>query len=136
MTTMLFPCSCKAYNGGQCYNCLNGAHRLCESKRMCSKAPTMSKPMPSKSKPTKKQPPTTVGTRIALALDKLDLSIAAAASKVKLSSSFLSLVVSDKRQLSPQSVLNLSKVLGVKASTLLTDSQLADLKALQACANG
>lgn len=23
-------CNCKAYNGGQCYNCLNGAHRICE----------------------------------------------------------------------------------------------------------
>lgn len=25
----LFPCDCKQYNGGQCYNCLNGAHRIC-----------------------------------------------------------------------------------------------------------
>ena len=26
---MIHPCECKAYNGGQCYNCLNGAHDLC-----------------------------------------------------------------------------------------------------------
>lgn len=26
---MLHPCKCKSYNGGQCYNCLNGAHDLC-----------------------------------------------------------------------------------------------------------
>lgn len=24
-------CDCTKYNGGQCYNCLNGAHRICDS---------------------------------------------------------------------------------------------------------
>lgn len=27
---VLHPCQCKAYNGGQCYNCLNGAHDICQ----------------------------------------------------------------------------------------------------------
>ena len=27
--TPIYPCKCTAYNGGQCYNCLNGAHYLC-----------------------------------------------------------------------------------------------------------
>jgi len=26
------PCTCTDYNGGQCYNCLNGAHQWCEAK--------------------------------------------------------------------------------------------------------
>ena len=25
------PCDCKEYNGGQCYNCLNGAHSHCRA---------------------------------------------------------------------------------------------------------
>lgn len=29
------PCTCTSYNGGQCYNCLNGAHHICEAKRKC-----------------------------------------------------------------------------------------------------
>ncbi len=29
--TMLHPCKCTSYNGRQCYNCLNGAHDLCDS---------------------------------------------------------------------------------------------------------
>jgi hypothetical protein len=28
----IHPCNCREYNDGQCYNCLNGAHRLCEGK--------------------------------------------------------------------------------------------------------
>lgn len=28
-------CKCKGYNGGQCYNCLNGAHHICDSKPKC-----------------------------------------------------------------------------------------------------
>lgn len=32
---MIHPCECKAYNVGQCFNCLNGAHGLC---RTCGKA--------------------------------------------------------------------------------------------------
>lgn len=24
------PCRCTSYNGGQCFNCLNGAHGLCQ----------------------------------------------------------------------------------------------------------
>lgn len=28
--TMLHPCQCTSYNGGQCYNCLNGAHDICD----------------------------------------------------------------------------------------------------------
>ncbi len=27
--SVLHPCKCTSYNGGQCYNCLNGAHNLC-----------------------------------------------------------------------------------------------------------
>lgn len=27
---MIHPCNCKEYNGGQCYNCLNGAHEFCD----------------------------------------------------------------------------------------------------------
>ena len=27
---MIFPCDCTKYNGGQCYNCLNGAHYICD----------------------------------------------------------------------------------------------------------
>jgi hypothetical protein len=27
------PCNCTEYNGGQCYNCLNGAHELCPACR-------------------------------------------------------------------------------------------------------
>lgn len=30
----LHKCDCKEYNGGQCYNCLNGAHKYCPA---CSK---------------------------------------------------------------------------------------------------
>ncbi len=26
------PCTCTNYNGTQCYNCLNGAHDICEGK--------------------------------------------------------------------------------------------------------
>jgi hypothetical protein len=28
---MIHPCECRAYNGRQCYNCLNGAHDLCDA---------------------------------------------------------------------------------------------------------
>lgn len=35
--TVIHPCKCTDYNGGQCYNCLNGAHRICEAKKKCSK---------------------------------------------------------------------------------------------------
>lgn len=31
------PCACKGYNGGQCYNCLNGAHRMCSCAKKCRK---------------------------------------------------------------------------------------------------
>lgn len=27
---MIHPCTCTNYNGGQCYNCLNGAHEFCD----------------------------------------------------------------------------------------------------------
>lgn len=30
--TDIHPCKCKEYNGGQCYNCLNGAHHICVKK--------------------------------------------------------------------------------------------------------
>lgn len=33
----LSPCNCTNYNGGQCYNCLNGAHSICEQKAPCNK---------------------------------------------------------------------------------------------------
>lgn len=35
----LFPCNCKALNGDQCYNCLNGAHSICEQRPRCERAP-------------------------------------------------------------------------------------------------
>ena len=31
----LHPCRCTAYNGGQCYNCLNGAHDICSATKKC-----------------------------------------------------------------------------------------------------
>lgn len=34
---MIHPCKCTDYNGGQCYNCLNGAHDICHAKRKCGK---------------------------------------------------------------------------------------------------
>jgi hypothetical protein len=35
---MIHPCTCTNYNGGQCYNCLNGAHDICEARPKCGKA--------------------------------------------------------------------------------------------------
>ncbi len=32
---MIHPCGCTAYNGGQCYNCLNGAHNICNAEKRC-----------------------------------------------------------------------------------------------------
>jgi hypothetical protein len=32
---MIHPCDCTSYNGGQCYNCLNGFHSHCEGKKKC-----------------------------------------------------------------------------------------------------
>lgn len=32
---MIHPCKCTGYNGSQCYNCLNGAHNICEAKPKC-----------------------------------------------------------------------------------------------------
>ncbi len=33
-------CDCTKYNGGQCYNCLNGGHDICDSGRgRCSRTP-------------------------------------------------------------------------------------------------
>lgn len=29
-------CNCRAYNGGPCYNCLNGGHAICEGTSPCS----------------------------------------------------------------------------------------------------
>lgn len=29
-------CNCKDYNGGQCYNCINGAHNTCSGKHKCN----------------------------------------------------------------------------------------------------
>jgi hypothetical protein len=36
---LIHPCTCTYYNGGQCYNCLNGAHELCDGKdkKKCKK---------------------------------------------------------------------------------------------------
>lgn len=33
----IHPCNCTDYNGGQCYNCLNGAHSMCQAKKKCKK---------------------------------------------------------------------------------------------------
>ena len=30
MSSAIHTCGCDSYNGGPCYNCLNGAHELCE----------------------------------------------------------------------------------------------------------
>jgi hypothetical protein len=36
-------CDCTKYNGGQCYNCLNGHHEICDSGQgRCSKTPAPS----------------------------------------------------------------------------------------------
>lgn len=32
---IIHPCKCVEYNDGQCYNCLNGAHDICEAKKGC-----------------------------------------------------------------------------------------------------
>lgn len=32
---MIHPCKCTDYNGDQCYNCLNGAHDICEARKKC-----------------------------------------------------------------------------------------------------
>ena len=29
-------CACTGYNGGQCYNCINGAHELCDHTPKCA----------------------------------------------------------------------------------------------------
>lgn len=34
---MIHPCTCIHYNGGQCYNCLNGAHDICDARFGCKK---------------------------------------------------------------------------------------------------
>ena len=34
----LHPCKCTSYNGGQCYNCLNGAHDICSGTPKCRQA--------------------------------------------------------------------------------------------------
>jgi hypothetical protein len=34
----IYPCDCKSYNGRQCYNCLNGAHDICEGEPRCNKS--------------------------------------------------------------------------------------------------
>jgi hypothetical protein len=36
-TEVIHPCRCKSYNGGQCYNCLNGAHSICSGDPKCRK---------------------------------------------------------------------------------------------------
>ena len=37
--TKVHPCSCTNYNGGACYNCLNGYHPGCngKGKKACKK---------------------------------------------------------------------------------------------------
>jgi hypothetical protein len=32
------PCTCDSYNGDQCYNCLNGAHNICEGETKCNRS--------------------------------------------------------------------------------------------------
>jgi hypothetical protein len=37
-------CDCTKYNGGPCYNCLNGAHNICDNGQgKCSKAASVAK---------------------------------------------------------------------------------------------
>lgn len=38
-STRRTACDCTSYNGGPCYNCINGAHHICDSgKRVCPAA--------------------------------------------------------------------------------------------------
>lgn len=32
---MIHPCKCTNYNKDQCYNCLNGAHDICNARKGC-----------------------------------------------------------------------------------------------------
>lgn len=36
-------CKCTDYNGGQCYNCLNGGHYLCTAEKGCDARPAVDK---------------------------------------------------------------------------------------------
>ena len=74
-----------------------------------------------------------IGIVILTLNDAPEFLIAALASRAGLSASFMSLVVADKRQLSPPSILVVADILGVKPKTLLTADQMATLKVLQAC---
>ena len=40
---MIHPCKCTEYNGGQCYNCLNGAHDICSAPDGCRTKPSTQK---------------------------------------------------------------------------------------------
>lgn len=37
-TKVIHPCNCTGYNGGQCYNCLNGLHSACDATPKCDLA--------------------------------------------------------------------------------------------------
>lgn len=41
LTSAFHPCECVESNGGQCYNCLNGAHHLCSGRCKKSKSKRM-----------------------------------------------------------------------------------------------
>lgn len=92
--------------------------------------------MPSKPKPSPKPKPTpsTPGTVMRSALAKSDQTLADLARATKLSTSYLSLVASDRRGLSPENIPAVAAFLKVKPRSLLSASQLALMKALQAVA--
>lgn len=77
-----------------------------------------------------KPSPSNLGSRLQSAADKLNLSMAAVAAKVELSPSFLSRVVSGKRQLTPAQAAKLSAVLKLPLSSLLSAAQFKAAKAL------
>ncbi len=55
-TKMIHHCNCKDYNGGQCYNCLNGAHEFCSAKKICrnKNSKQLGLPIVIKQRPMKK----------------------------------------------------------------------------------
>lgn len=51
MTINIHPCRCTDYNGGQCYNCLNGFHRGCAKRCKTNNAKQMGVMIVARSSP-------------------------------------------------------------------------------------
>lgn len=94
----------------------------------------MSKPKTTRKTKPKKAKQSTPGDLIRTTLDKEGMNTAALAKAAGLSPSFLSLVMSGKRQLSPSDIAKVAGVLKLKPSDLLSSKQRDDLKALQSVA--